>query len=79
MIIKVTQEHIDKGCKLNTLSCPVALAMEEATGDNWSVGSVFFWLESKKKAIPITIKIRYFIEDFDSGKKVLPFEFELNI
>ena len=47
MIVKVSQDHIDKGLVYNKHYCPVALAIQEATGNpGYSVGVNFAWDEN---------------------------------
>lgn len=78
MLIKVTQEDINKGKKHNCNECPVALAIKRIINDkyikthkaNLSIDSVWYPLPS------IVVK---FISDFDKGIMVKPFEFELNL
>ncbi len=88
--VKLTQVHIDTGNPLSVLSCPVALATQEAAQA----------LETELKArvivdpvnitvsvdsVPLTVRqifdtpiaVTRWMKDFDNGKKVEPFEFTL--
>jgi hypothetical protein len=85
MIINVTQKHIDEGTRNNCDTCPVALALNEATERTWIVGSDsaaykgnfagFGWSDD----IKLPLEARRFIARVDSKRSVLPFSFELDI
>ena len=80
MIIKVTQEHIDNGVKFNCSKCPIALAMTEKF-PNCAVGLFGYWVDATDLTMDyklLPVNANKFIEMFDSGKKVEPFEFEIN-
>ena len=82
--IKVKQDHINRGDPCSSDSCPIALAVIEATGakpDSVSVGysgiSIFSEDGNVRKAYCKTPQIaRTFIRLFDDYEKVSPFEFE---
>lgn len=80
MIIKVTQQHIDNGVKFDCSKCPIALAMTEKF-PNCAVGLYVYWVDATDPAVDcklLPVNTIKFIEMFDSGKKVEPFEFEVN-
>lgn len=83
MRIKVTQEHIDRSnelaCKgmVSRESCPLALAIRDATGEAWYVS--LFVAVLGKKALFLSELALSFRRKFDSGKPVNPFEFDLPI
>lgn len=82
MIIKVTQEHIDEGFPGEADSCPVALAIQQKTGDlhaTVNAKCIFFRYRSKDKTRKTPKKVVNFIKKFDSGDKVKPFSFELSV
>lgn len=70
MRIKVTQEHIDSGIRRSCESCPIALA----TGAS-HVSYFDIVLNSKMYETPVAA--RRFMGNFDLGRPVTPFEFEL--
>ncbi len=76
MIIEVTQDDIDKGEPRACLSCPVTLALNRITGEECHVGSYI--------RIPNFGTFNYpgqvieFINNFDMGRPVNPFSFELH-
>ena len=92
MIVKVTEEHIEKGIREDCLNCPVALAIYEmlpypyspsvSTRHNRGAAVV---LSNKDDVnwnllIPIEGDVIYdFIMNFDNGYYVEPFEFELKV
>jgi hypothetical protein len=81
MRINVTQEDINKGCQNDSGTCPIALALSRATGNAVHVraiyASVYNW--SLLYTTDLPIEARLFIRDFDSGKHVDPFSFELEL
>jgi hypothetical protein len=77
MKIKVTQEHIDKGCPQLGRKCPIAYAIFEATGKRVVVGGRSVWFESKCH-IPLPGIAAYFVITYDRGCNVSPFEFDLD-
>jgi hypothetical protein len=79
MKIKVTQDHIDNG-SIDPRACPVALAIREAGFPKACVLSVQVWLDpnqTTRSAIKLPRHTRHFIEAFDEGDHVEPFEFDL--
>lgn len=77
--IRVTQDHIDRGLKMDACQCPTALALIEATG-NTNPGAVVvshnaFWLGAQKFITPPAVA--EFIRKFDHNMTVEPFEFEI--
>lgn len=89
MLIKVTQECIDRGERQICFSCPVAIAINRAlpAGQRCIVSAIMIkiykdyrMLDSDIiKTIDTSDEVRNFIKDFDSGREVQPFEFELCI
>lgn len=86
MIIKVTQEHIDKGKKANGYYCPVSLAIRETMPLTVvNTGCIKIYIYNKTdldlvkliKCVATPSRIADFINDFDKGYKVKPIEFEL--
>lgn len=84
MKIKVTQEHIEKGEGCSAYRCPVALAVMDVCPGGVFIGlRVCYWSnnnrsdENRRAFLPP--KARAFIREFDAGKPVQPFTFELTI
>ena len=78
MLIKVKEEHIQKGEKCNAEACPVALAIKEALGTNVvHVDPYFDSLFINGSSYKCSMDLTYFVEEFDAGEKVEPFSFEL--
>jgi hypothetical protein len=92
-ILKIEQRHIDKGVKFHSGRCPVALALQEefpekdraianhhcllvANTKNDSPITCVNTLINIKRFLPNSI-IENFMLNFDSGRPVSPFEFEL--
>ncbi|AXH46556.1 hypothetical protein SEA_ROBINSPARKLES_111 [Gordonia phage RobinSparkles] len=89
MRVTVTQKHIDKGLPCRSYACPIA----EAINDKGYVSSVTdesVYITSKSEAArannsddvnwkkyTLPKSAKQFVNDFDSGKKVKPFTFEM--
>ena len=80
MRITVTQEHIDNGVPVDSLKCPLALAIREATKNNvWSVGVASVFSGNKGFGIVLPKSAREFRHRFDSNLVVQPFEFDIEL
>lgn len=85
MIINVTQEDIENGIRHSCFSCPIALAVKRETGCNCSVESANFHLKARifmmgsYEAYFPGKEAEDFINNFDGGKPVKPFSFELDV
>lgn len=84
MRIKVTEDHIRKGCALDCNACPVALAVSDhfpGEDVNVSVAShISVWDEISKVYLAYVRTpemVGKFMTDFDEGTAVEPFEFDL--
>jgi len=74
--IQVTQAHIDKGCRFNTNSCPVALALQDIFGEGCSV---FNYIHTPGN-LPVQTPPSVFraIRKYDKDTTMIPFDFEIN-
>ena len=84
IIVKVTQEDITKGVKGNVNSCAIARAVKRAVGKGLTVsvgdgvdvsskdGEHYAFADLSKKA-------QRFIQRFDEGEKVKPFNLRVNV
>lgn len=78
MKIQVTAEDIANGRRSDCHNCPVSLAWNRVMGGDYKVGlgvivqnsCILFWLPKIAQK---------FIFDFDAGRPVEPFEFEVNL
>lgn len=82
-IIKVKQEHINKGVRLSSDKDPIALAiMDTGIFDEVHVGATMISVKVKyyyDNVLCLTPRsVLRFIQAFDVGKKVKPFNFLLN-
>lgn len=77
--IQVTQQHIDKGVRGSCSSDPIALAMRDAGLDRpWASPGHLAWREQFRDYFVDPPKsVIDFMGDFDNGKDVEPFEFEV--
>ena len=82
MRIEVTQDLIDKGEAKDCSSCPVALAILVATGaqavEVYATGG-FLATRRRGTEFVMPVEARQFIVDFDAGKRVAPFSFDLDL
>ena len=84
MNIRVTQTHIDKGCRGSAYDCPVTRALNEVLIESVTAsvgwGSVILSTYNHKfLEIDLPEIATQFSHDFDLDLKVKPFEFELGI
>ncbi len=92
MIINVTEEHIKKGVPCNTNHCPVALAVFEQLGlkrctprdadfDRVVVNPTHIHVDQNEtmRTARTPFEVRLFIDDFDLGRDVKAFTFELDL
>jgi len=73
--IRVTQEHIDSGDKGRATSCPIANALRCEGYVYPSVCAQFVRVGARMYNLPDSVT--NFIQNFDKGVEVEPFEFEL--
>lgn len=70
LIVKVTQEHIDKGERKSPQSCPIALASDaSAVTRKWMCVNYSFYELSRAA--------ERFVRRFDAGQPVTPATFRL--
>ena len=82
MRIEVTKEHIEDGEKDSKFYCPIALAMKDAGYDRPCVGALdVSWFIGKGdwNCAGLPTDAAQFVEDFDDGLNVEPFEFDLEV
>jgi hypothetical protein len=80
--VQVTQECIDNGVKDKCRECPVAQALIKAGFDTPEVYSdkIQYWVNNDHvSAWACTEEVTDFIELYDDGNPVKPFEFEMTI
>ena len=86
MRVNVTDEHISGGIRGSYSSCPIALAIRDKVSDSRKdevdVGRLYVSLPADDEPSVIedyrlSIEACNFIEDYDRGRLVEPFEFEL--
>lgn len=77
MIVIVTQEDIANGKRRAATGCPLALAIERATGRHASVGPQRVSI-GWHKSLFLPPTAYNFRQDFDNGVPVQPFTFDLD-
>lgn len=75
MIIKVTQDHIDRGIRFWANFCPLAYAISEAVKRYVTVDRLNVRISGRFIALPEEAK--RFASLFDGGEPVKPFSFDL--
>lgn len=80
-MVHVRQEHIDRGECHNPFKCPIALAMNNDTGELYSVGVDSYHIEDSPRDFPRLLprRAKQFIKLFDNKKPVIPFNFYIEI
>jgi hypothetical protein len=81
--VNVTQKHIDIGVPKDCKYCPIAFALRDLGFKHFDVGvisiNIFESAYGDVKRINLPKNVGSFIQDFDAGREVKPFEFELDI
>jgi hypothetical protein len=79
MKIEVSQDDINFGRRRSTGYCPIALAAQRTTGEKWIVGSNMMWKQDSPQDdnLYFAPEVELFIKNFDEGKPVNPFSFEI--
>lgn len=77
MKIQVTEDHICRGQPGRGDCCPVALALRESGFPNVHVSKLFIWHDGPGRWSHLPAEVKKFVEDFDAGAVVVPFEFEV--
>lgn len=77
--VNVTQDHIVSGLRQNCYHCPVAIAMEVSTGQEWSVYVIGARRLCDSVFLDLPDAVRIFASNFDKGHSVAPFSFDINI
>lgn len=73
--VEVTAEDIKRGIKVDCLNCPIALALDRCGQPDASVSDSDVEIDGRFIRMPLDA--RRFVQDFDDGKPVEPFAFEL--
>lgn len=81
--INITEEHIKKGSRCESRSCPIALAVNETLKPDYYV-SVYYHITVRQGTDTIhsvlTPQVAFdFIKGFDAKIPVSPFQFEIDI
>ena len=74
MKVRVTQDHIDRGKRLNPDLCPIAIALAD---EGWRQVEVACGAAlSRERSGLLPVRVSAWVSDFDEGATVKPFEFE---
>ena len=84
MVIEVTQGHIDaaleEGMRDICIDCPVARAIQEATGfEDFAVGNSMAFRDDKPGEVELPEAVQDFISRFDGDRSVEPISFDLEV
>lgn len=77
--INVTQKDIDNGIKTDCRNCPVVLAIKRTLGIDYGLVDGFSFINYFGRCYPLPANVRAFVDGFDGGYDVTPFEFELDL
>jgi hypothetical protein len=79
--IAITQKHIEAGLRESFHSCAVALAMSDAGLGAPGVNAFFIEGVSNGEHLSAVTpgEVRQFVDDFDHGRPVSPFSFEVDL
>lgn len=77
--IDVKQLDIDTGLKGDCALCPIARALDRATGESWRVHSSWATRSGDSFKTHLPLEAVRFIDLFDEGRPVKPFSFDLEI
>ena len=77
LTVEVTQQDIERGSLIECRSCPVALALQRATGREVEVAGPWFIFANSRRHFNLPESVRDFVAQFDSGVAVQPFSFEI--
>lgn len=80
--VSITQEGINDGVRRDCQSCPVALALTRAIGEEVIVSGIWCTIAPDTlavKMIELPRAVREWIVRFDRGFLVSPFTFELEV
>lgn len=68
----ITADHIARGKRSDASSCPIALALRDATNSPWSYYEGGDRAETDTELFRATNRARRFAKDFDRGEHVQP-------
>lgn len=75
--VRVTKEHISRGCEGDSGDCPIALAIwEQYKPSNLDVLYRNVYMDGDRYVLPS--RAQKFIRNFDGGQNVKPFTFTLD-
>lgn len=79
MKIEVTEQDIELGNPCDPCMCPIARAIERATGIEPIVSGEIFYLGFSSQRYHLPMEAVKWMGDFDAGKEEMqPFSFEVN-
>jgi hypothetical protein len=79
LTIQVTLIHIANGRLGCGYTCPVARAMQEATGREWIVGTLHMRLVDRPEFVRTPESVRLRINRFDLLAQMRPFAFDVEV
>lgn len=81
--VEVTQADIDAGLRGNCAKCPVALALNRATGEEWLVYEEYAIRNCDHLDVPLPGECQSFVERFDEPEEddvpIAPFSFTIEV
>jgi hypothetical protein len=79
--VVVTEQDMRNGVPWSPLACPVVRALRRATGQRWTACHQVFQLYrvGAERKVPAPEQATRFMRDYDGGKEVEPFAFDLDV
>lgn len=80
--INVTYDHIMRGDRAESNSCPIALALREQDDVNDARvydNHIMIYKENKQLSFSVNGEMIRFIHEFDAGRGVKPFSFDMEL
>lgn len=80
--VDVLQHHIDAGLRRDCRLCPIAFALQRATGETWTVTVMRGW---RNWDLPSATSVRFpaevtmWMRRFDAGEECRPFSFAVEV
>lgn len=81
LTVHVQQHHIDAGIRGHCRLCPVAVALQHATGEAWNVDEADAWrgMGKERRQFRFPPEVVGFIGRFDDGEQCEPFSFTVEV
>lgn len=80
MLVELTMEHMNAGKRNHCDCCPLALALNDATREQWVVSRAHYWRARDPQVMfPLPDDARAWVSAWDDGRACLSTCFELEV